>query len=152
MRLPLARMIITLGVSFLPFSYLSSAYANGCSLSSLSGAWGYSEQGTHLTFTVPFSEVGWFRINSNGTGTGEAFLSVGSLQFPSAGTTNGVPLQITSAQVNPRNCMGTATFVATFGAGNTVPRTITFTIISSRELHFTSTTGDINGLGVAKKR
>ena len=148
------KQFVTCGISLLAFAHISSAYADSCSVKSLAGEWAFSEQGaTKLAAnpSVPFSEVGWFQINvsnnsSIGTGNGQAFVSVNGDPLIGRGPDGAITITIQNMQVDA-NCMGFATFSA-----NNLPRTITFTLFSSKKFQYISTSGDITTLGTAEKR
>ncbi len=141
--------VVVLSGGLLAFVGMASAHADDCSLPRMQGNWSYSEHGTHIATGAAFSEIGWLRIAPNGTGTGEAFLSIGGNLIPPVGVPSGVPLRINAINIDPVTCVGEATFIA--GGDVARPRTIRFTAVSDREFYFISTTGDINGVGTAKK-
>lgn len=139
MRLSLPKMMFT-GLLILNFSS-PGAQAN-CSVDKLTGRWVFSEYGTHVGFgSVPFSEVGWFVLKKNGTGKGQSFLSINGQPTPA------IPLDIQSVKVNPKTCVGKASFFA----GEDF-RTITFVLNSElQEFQYISTSGDISIIGNAKR-
>ena len=143
--------------SFVGFAVLSlcafSAQAQlvQCAKANLKGNWGFSEQGTQVQGVpfpgVAFSEVGQFRVKSDGTGTGVAFLSVNGTPFPGPGSA-GIPLVITDVTLDPSTCTGTATFTA-----GVQTRFITFVVTGGfTEFSYISTTGDITTVGTAKRQ
>ena len=151
MRLRSARVVPLSTACLLSLLAYPGAHAADCSLQQLAGEWAYAEQGTQITPVVaPFAEVGWFKLDKNGTGAGEAFINIGGTPIPPEGALAGLPLQLTRVQIHPSTCIGTGTFIV---AGDTAhPRGITFSIFSRQELHYLSTTGDSTVSGVAMKR
>ena len=132
---------------------LSVAHA-ACSVEGLEGRWTYAEHGTHVhRGMLPFSEVGWFRLRKNGTGIGEAFISLAGNPLPPTGSvgdpiTPGIPLNILEVKVDSRTCKGRGAF----DPGDGMVRTILFVLNEEMdEFQFISTTGDITAIGTAKK-
>ncbi|EDZ68503.1 hypothetical protein [Nitrosococcus oceani] len=113
-----------------------------CSVAQLAGRWVLSESGTHVAFgAVPFSQIGWFLLKKDGTGKGEAFLSVNGQPLPP------IPLEIHSIKIKPKTCVGKMEF---FAGGEL--RTITFILNAHfQEIQYISTTGDITTLGNARR-
>jgi len=166
MKLLPVRMFVAVCVTVLAMGSLSSAYAGKCDVKvkDLEGEWSYSEQGTSVNPsgfppTVPWSEVGWFKIKKDGTAHGEVFINVGGVAIPSAEAIklygmHGIPMVLSNLEINPDTCIGAATF--TVGGPPPLPppqtRTSIFTITSDKEFSVISTSGDQTVLGVAKRR
>ena len=142
--------LITLGLLSLGFS-ISNAQAGGCSLEKVAGRWTFSEHGTYLGFdkkyNLPFSEVGWFKLKKDGSGSGAVFQSVN-------GSTYGIPpagISLTTFEVHIYpDCVGRATFYKE--PDTTFERSINFVLNSKQdEFQFISTSGDLNTIGTAKR-
>lgn len=130
-----------------------------CTLAKLKGHWGYSEHGA-LTKGVPypgaaFGEVGWLKLDDDGTGEGLAFLSINGTPIPDPrepGGLQGIPLIVTSVKLNARSCTGFATFY-TGAIAEPNKRTITFVVAANfTEFYYISTTGDLTAVGTAKRQ
>jgi len=137
--------LITFGLLSLGFS-ISNAQAADCSVKKVAGRWSFSEHGTYIpvpgdnTKNLPFSEVGWFELEKDGTGGGAVFSSIQGVNI------DGV-LESFQVDINPDTCVGSATFIK-----DSSPRSIKFVLNSKQnEFQFISTSGDLTTIGTAKR-
>jgi len=149
--------LITLGLLSLGFS-ISNAQAGGCSLEKVAGRWSFSEHGTYIpvagdnTKNLPFSEVGWFELEKDGTGSGAVFQSIQGRFNPPGGEPE---FRLTNFQVtiDSATCAGSATFDKESSPPQSPShRSITFVLNSKQnEFQFISTSGDLTTIGTAKR-
>lgn len=148
--------LITLGLLSLGFS-ISNAQAGGCSLEKVAGRWSFSEHGTYVpapgipgdnTRNLPFSEVGWFELEKDGTGSGDVSGDLSGEVFSSIqGVNLDGKLYSFHVDITPNTCAGSATFKK-----DSSPRSIKFVLNSKQdEFQFISTSGDLTTIGTAKR-